>query len=153
MDTDRLNRWLTLIANIGVVAGLILLVVEVRHAITVSESEAFRNRGNEIQEAMQELALSGELAEILAAANASDLDSLTPVQLVRLDAWTRATLYRMQSQFKDYHLGYLDEYSYHYMLQGASNLLPRCNELGIRIEENYDPEFIRAIREFASAGA
>jgi hypothetical protein len=39
------------------------------------------------------------------------------------------------------------------MLQGASNLLPRCNELGIRIEENYDPEFIRAIREFASAGA
>ena len=28
MDTDRLNRWLTLIANLGVVAGLIFLAVE-----------------------------------------------------------------------------------------------------------------------------
>ena len=30
MDTDRLNRWLTLGANIGVLIGIVLLVIEVR---------------------------------------------------------------------------------------------------------------------------
>ena len=30
MDLDRLNRWLTLLANFGVVAGIIFLAVEVR---------------------------------------------------------------------------------------------------------------------------
>lgn len=30
MDLDKLNRWLTLLANFGVVAGIILLAVEIR---------------------------------------------------------------------------------------------------------------------------
>ena len=30
MDLDRLNRWLTLLANFGVVAGIIFLAVEIR---------------------------------------------------------------------------------------------------------------------------
>ena len=30
MDFDKLNKWLTLLANLGVVAGLVFLVVEIR---------------------------------------------------------------------------------------------------------------------------
>jgi len=30
MDTDRLNRWLTLAANIGVIAGILFLALELR---------------------------------------------------------------------------------------------------------------------------
>ena len=30
MDTDRLNRWLTLVANVGVLIGIIFLAVEIR---------------------------------------------------------------------------------------------------------------------------
>jgi hypothetical protein len=29
MDLDRLNRWLNLLANIGVVAGIVFLAIEV----------------------------------------------------------------------------------------------------------------------------
>ena len=30
MDADNLNKWLTLVANIGVVIGLVLLIYEIR---------------------------------------------------------------------------------------------------------------------------
>lgn len=40
MDTDRLNRWLTLGANIGVLVGLLLLVAEIRQTNAIAQAEA-----------------------------------------------------------------------------------------------------------------
>ena len=37
MDLDKLNKWLTLLANFGVVAGLIFLVIEIRQNQTLLE--------------------------------------------------------------------------------------------------------------------
>ena len=41
IDTDRLNRWLTLIANIGVIVGIAFLAVEIRQAnrIAIASTE------------------------------------------------------------------------------------------------------------------
>jgi hypothetical protein len=47
MDTDRLNRWLTLITNLGVVAGLIFLAVELNQntkATIAAASETVTNQ-------------------------------------------------------------------------------------------------------------
>ena len=40
MDADRLNRWLTLIANLGVVAGLVFLAVELNQNTKATIAEA-----------------------------------------------------------------------------------------------------------------
>ena len=40
LDTDRLNRWLTLGANIGVLVGLLLLVAELRQTNSIAKAEA-----------------------------------------------------------------------------------------------------------------
>jgi len=37
MDFDRLNKWLTLGANLGVLLGILLLVVEVRQNQEIME--------------------------------------------------------------------------------------------------------------------
>ena len=48
MDTDRLNRWLTLIANLAVVAGIIFLGLKLRQDNELLQFEAgsiyFQNR-------------------------------------------------------------------------------------------------------------
>ena len=33
MDTDRLNRWLTLGANIGIIVGIVFLAIEVNQNV------------------------------------------------------------------------------------------------------------------------
>ena len=40
MDNDRLNRWLTLGANFGVLIGLLLLVAEIRQTNAIARAEA-----------------------------------------------------------------------------------------------------------------
>ena len=39
MDVDKLNRWLTLVANLGVIVGIIFLIVEIRQNTTISRSQ------------------------------------------------------------------------------------------------------------------
>jgi hypothetical protein len=149
MDSDRLNRGLSLIANVGVLLGLFLLVVEVRHAIGLAELDAYRNRGTEIQEAMQELALSSDLAEILASAEAAGVGALSPSERTRLHAWYLAMLFRMQNQFNDYQLGYLDEIPYRSMLRSAAAAMPISKQLGIDVTRDFDPAFVEAIENAA----
>ncbi len=146
MGTERLNRWLSLAANIGVLIGLIFLIVEVRHAISLSESQAYRNRGTEIQEAYLELALSADLASIMAKTKDEGVSSLNSAEFIRLGAWFQAVLLRMQNQFNDYQLGYLDEASYRLMLQYAAQILPMTEQLEIDLAANFDPAFVQAVK-------
>ena len=150
MGIDRLNRWLTLAANIGVLIGLIFLVVEVRHAISLSESQAFRNRGTEIQEAYLALALSVDLAPIMAKTKDEGVSSLNSAEFIRLAAWFNAMLLRMQNQFNDYQLGYLDEASYLLMLRAAAESLPMIQQLDINLRANFDPEFLEAVKSLSA---
>ena len=149
MNTDRISNSLTLAANFGVLIGLIILIVEVRHAISLSESEAYRNRGTEIQEAYQELALSAELAEILVKSQKEGIHALSDVETVRLSAWNQAIALRMQNQFNDYHLGYLDESSYQSMLRAAARMYPDWQQVGLEIED-FDPRFVQAVENTAA---
>ena len=41
MNTDRLNRWLTLAANLGVLAGLIVLIMEIRQSSAIAEAQFY----------------------------------------------------------------------------------------------------------------
>ncbi len=148
MKSETVNRWLTLGANVGVLIGLILLIVEVRHAIGLSESDAYRNRGTEIQEAHKELALSAELAAIQVKAQDAGVGSLTKTEYVRWSAWHTAIALRMQNQFNDYHLGYLDEVSYQAMLRAAARFYPLWQALEVEMED-FDPKFAQTVRAVA----
>ena len=138
-----------LFANLGVLVGLIVLVVEVRHAISLTELEAFRNRGTEIQEAMQNLAMSPELADIIAKSQEQGVGALLPSEKIRLNAWYGAMLRRMQNQFNDHRLGYLDEVSNETMLRAAKLVIPIYQELGNNIALQLHPEFVEAVERYS----
>ena len=72
MDSDRLNRWLTLGANVGVLVGIILLVFELSQNQEMMRAQT----RNEISRAeMDLLALTAgdrDLSEIIVRANAGE---------------------------------------------------------------------------------
>ena len=41
MSTDRVNRWLTLAANLGVIVGIIFLVIEINQSTVTTRAEMF----------------------------------------------------------------------------------------------------------------
>ena len=143
MNTDQLNRWLTLGANVGVIAGLFVLILEIRHANELAELAAYRNRGTEIQQAWTALSVSPQLAEILVKVEKAGVGALNDVERTQLRAWEFGRMSRMQNQFYDYQHGYLDTDVEEDSLMNAALLLERWKELKIVVP---DPDFLRAIQ-------
>jgi len=74
MDTDRLNRWLTLVANLGVIAGIVFLAIEIRQNTATQELQMRMDRISGLMDPYFE---SPELVEVWAKVKA--VDGLEPV--------------------------------------------------------------------------
>jgi len=146
VNSDNLNKWLTLLANFGVVIGLALLAYELREAQNHAETEAAVRRMHQIQAAMVEMATSDQLAATRVKALTEGVDSLTPVELYQLQNWENAVRLRMRSQYIEYRRGYLDKEHADDMIATAAHFLPYWEELGFELRET---EFHQAIRKAA----
>ena len=121
MFTDRLNRWLTLIANFGVVIGLFLLIAELNHASKLAEVDAYQTRVKDIQELGLEPALSDSLANILSKVDSEGVESLSPSEFIRAQAWYSTIMRGMQGQYYQYQNGFLDRASVDRTLSDITN--------------------------------
>ena len=65
MNLDRLNRWMTLAANIGVLAGIIFFAFELRQNTTTSRLQAASEFQGSFSEIEFFIAQSPEFAELL----------------------------------------------------------------------------------------
>jgi len=64
MDTEKLNRWLALAANIGMLIGLVLLVYEVRQNSDLMRAQISMERTNTTMQLLTDVANGGELLPI-----------------------------------------------------------------------------------------
>ncbi len=64
MNSDKVNRWLTLGANLGVVLGLAFLIVEIRQNTTALTAQAYQARSDALVELSRMIAESEVLATI-----------------------------------------------------------------------------------------
>ena len=93
METDRVNRWLTLGANVGVIAGLILLAAEINQNTEVSEIQFYIERRaivNELSLAMLDTETSEARTKSIVdpqSLSVSDLDKLGSILSLRLAIW------------------------------------------------------------------
>jgi len=144
MDSEKLNRWLALVANFGVVAGLGLLVFELRETQNFAETEASVRRLNQMQEAQTAMALSDSLVEFQIRARTGGAGSLSPAELGRLRFWESSVRLRMRSQYIQYVRGYLDAETANGIVDAAIANLPYWQDLGYELGDN---EFEQAIRQ------
>ncbi len=132
MSSARLNDWLTLLANIGVVVGLAVLIFEVHESNLQATSATTMARYTEIETSNRDFALSEHLPVIYVQVEEAGIESLDAEQLMRIQAWEMARILRMEGQFIQFHSGYLPESNYQIMLDVARELTPLWEELGIQ---------------------
>jgi hypothetical protein len=70
MDTNRLNRWLTLGANFGVLFGIILLIVELDQNRDMIRAQTRNDISQQITEFLSQIANNSELSNIKRRAEA-----------------------------------------------------------------------------------
>lgn len=69
MGSDRLNRWLTLGANVGVVIGIILLIVELNQNREMMRAEIRNEVARGLVDVLAQASNNPELADIFVRAN------------------------------------------------------------------------------------
>ena len=114
MDGDKVNRWLTLSANIGVLIGIILILAELNQNADLMRAQMTQARGDNVLQTYREMMLSDHWVEIRAkgrAAPSTDawIKSLSPVEYERV--WYRQLMdyHDLKTQFSQHQAGYLDE--------------------------------------------
>ncbi len=107
MDTDKLNKWLSLGANIGVVAGIVFLAVELQQNNEILEAQARRDQFEFRSEAGAMLIANPDLAEIVYKARNGD--ELSPSESFMFDRWTYQIFRAWEWQFNEYLEGTLTE--------------------------------------------
>jgi hypothetical protein len=110
MDSDKINRWLTLAANVGVLIGLILLALEIRHSTQATQALLHQDILGYARD-HNELLVSDEnrdLANIVFRGE-SEPESLSAVELEKFILFTAYRMGAWESTFVHYDEGLLGE--------------------------------------------
>jgi len=81
MDTDRVNRWLSLLANVGVIAGIIFLAVEIQQSNRIAIASAEIDVRNGLAAGNRDNYLDSDFAELMMKVGDSS------VELTAADEW------------------------------------------------------------------
>lgn len=116
MHSNKIDRWLTLITNISVLVGIILLVVEINQNNELVRVQIEQMRSDAIVEWYRERASGDHVAPLLAKIEALDgglaqFDSaqLNPVELERFKMIAAARFYDYENTFAQYQRGFVSE--------------------------------------------
>jgi hypothetical protein len=126
MRGTRVGVWLSILANFGVVFGLILLVVEVRHSSKATEASLYQENINYGRDHIELLLAdeNKELAEVIFRGEA-DPDSLSPIEFEKFLLFTAWRMAVWETMFVNYEEGLVDDRHWHNLDAWYSSLLMR----------------------------
>lgn len=153
MHADRLSRWLTLGANIGVVVGLAVLIFEVKQNQELTRAQIHQDRtdawvSNTFARADSEF-LAPMMVKLFDAgfpANMSAMEGLTPLERRRFNTVMVAFKGDYANMFYQYQQGYLDEEFYENGIVGSiRTLAPWWRKTGQTEQPSFKKEVDRIL--------
>ena len=147
MQSNRLDRWLTLVTNISVLIGLILLIVEINQNNELVRIQIEQSRSDAYVAWQREIASGDHVAPLFAKLGAQDgalfseldFEKLDEVEIERIRAVASARFYDYETLHAQYERGFVsDEYWEQRVVPAIRNWVPvwaklfRADELSMR---------------------
>jgi len=120
---DSVNKWLVLAANIGVLVGIFILVVEIRQTQEQLDSQISYNLFNSRDQRLQLMASDPYLAEIASKKIAGE--ELSFAENIRVNSYLRSVIYASEYEWDQYEKGRFDDFDFDDMRRRLEN-----NDLG-----------------------
>lgn len=107
MNIERMNTWIALVANVGVLLGLIVLMVELNQNTTIARASTWQDLTIQLVQMQQSRAENRELAEIdLKVRQGSELSEL---EVIRFRSLLRSSIAIGNLAFAQYEDGLISE--------------------------------------------
>ena len=107
MDSDKLNDWLTLVANVGVIAGIVFLAIEVRQNSEAVRAQTRAQLTDQVVELLSVNMNDKEYASVLMRGN--QLEELSPVEQWQYNTHRIAWINHWKNMVYQYEMGMYDE--------------------------------------------
>ncbi len=146
MESDRLTRWLTIGANLGVLIGLLLLVAELAQNRDMMRAQIRHELATGIVDLLQTPASNAQLADVLFRASSGG--ELTSNELFQFELRTNALLRYWEDVHYQYRVGLYDDSEFERQREAWKASLARSNlavDYWCRVRLLYSPEFSREI--------
>jgi len=144
MNTDKLNKWLSLGANFGVLAGIVFLAVELQQNNEILEAQARRDQFDARSAAGAMVVTNSDLAEI--TYKARNGEELTPLEEWRFARWAYQIFRAWEWQYDEYLQGTLSQDDL--PVVGWANQFrnyPALHNTWGETKANLSPEFVQFI--------
>ena len=107
MKVEGLNRWLTLVANLGVLAGIVLLVFELGENRKMMRAQTRNDVAVQLVDLMSNVATNPDLASLLTRADSGE--TLTPAEVTQYRHRNIAMFRYFENVHYQYRQGLYDE--------------------------------------------
>ena len=110
MKSERISLWLSLLANFGVLVGLALLVIELRHNTLATQAALYQESMSFARDHV-ELLIGDENRElaVIVFRGETDPDSLSPIELEKFLLFTAWRMNTWETTFLNYDQGLIEE--------------------------------------------
>jgi len=142
---SKLNQWLTLVANLSVVVGIVFLAAEMRQNTEAVQAQTRDSITEKQMEFYGWLATNRDLAEIYSGAIVTDarIADLTPADRTMLNSFWQGVLREWENSYYQYAHGLFEEGEYEARIQrwrsGLS--LPSVRDIWTRSRDTFAPGF------------
>jgi len=128
MVTEKLNRWLTLGANLGVLVGIILILLELSRPSSLMRAQLMQARANNILESYREQMYWERWVRIRAIQRnhttiKERVDQHSPEEYERVMLYSLHELHFVRTQFEQHRDGLIDEEVWEYASNGQARRL------------------------------
>jgi hypothetical protein len=148
MNADKLNSWLTLGANVGVVIGLALLVYEINQNTEMMQAQINQSRTDTALSEQQAVYTTDHVPSMLAKIARGE--QLSDEGLIRYERFFRAFNRNQDNNLWQFNHGYLGENTLH-SIRGAVREVIAGHELGIATWElqkySYTAEYVAFVED------
>lgn len=157
MNMDQLNKWLSLLTNVGVLVGIALLVLELNQNTGLMRAEMHSMRAEAKATRQMDQANSGEMLRIMYEAGAAGfpqspdgLDVLTPEDRYRFSSFLAGLSEAIQNWHYQCQQGFLDEELCNSGYESqARSLIVSLRAMGMDFSASR-PSFIADLRRLAT---
>ena len=148
MNVEKLNAWLSLGANVGVVIGLMLLVVEIGQNTEMMRAQINQSRTDTALSEQEAVYTSDHVPSMLAKIGRGE--KLSDEEMIRYTRYFRAFNRNQDNNLWQYGQGYLGENIPH-SIRGATRAVIGGHELGIATWEvqkySYTDEYVAFVED------
>lgn len=143
LDTNKVNRWLTLGANLGVLIGLLLLVLELNQSREMMRAQTRHEIATGIVDLLLIPASNEQLADLMYRAETGG--ELTPQELFQFTMRTNALFRYWEDVHYQYRVGLYDEIEFTKQREAWAAALKRSNGMRVywcEVRALYSPEYM-----------